>query len=631
MKKIHSTPRRARSLSNTRSLVDFLESRWMLDNTAPSAMDDSYSIAVNDVLTVNAPGVLSNDTDAEADPLTASLVANVAHGALTLNPDGSFVYTPTGDYHGTDTFSYIANDGALDSKTATVTIHINSAPTAANDAWTINEDQTLTKDAASGLLANDSDLNGDKMTAVKVTDPAHGVLTFNSDGSFTYVPTANYHGSDSFTYKVNDGSADSDPATVTFTIDSVNDAPVAVVNTYTVDEDATLTKNAADGVLTNDTDADSDTLTAVLVDNVAHGALTLNSNGSFTYTPTANYHGTDTFTYKAYDGTEYSAIVAVTLTVNSVDDAGKGEADAYTTAEDTTLTVLAPQGVLINDSDIDNETLVATVVDSPTHGLLTLNNNGSFTYIPAANYTGADSFTYKVNNSAAVTVSLTITAANDAPVGTNRTVYRSPGAPVLFSLSGMFTDAENDVLGFIVKTQAANGMAYIHNNATPKNPADDYLVYIPNPGYYLNDSVVVRASDNSAFGDATLSIFSMNVGLSPNPSTPSKNDLIVVGTNGKDAISLTLSGTKVKVTLNGVNKGLFNPTGKIIVKGLAGNDVIDASKLNRSVLIYGGDGNDVIKGSAKVCLLSGGAGKDKITSNNAKDIILSAENYTLLD
>ena len=631
MKKIHSTPRRARSLSNTRSLVDFLESRWMLDNTAPSAMDDSYSIAVNDVLTVNAPGVLSNDTDAEADPLTASLVANVAHGALTLNPDGSFVYTPTGDYHGTDTFSYIANDGALDSKTATVTIHINSAPTAANDAWTINEDQTLTKDAASGLLANDSDLNGDKMTAVKVTDPAHGVLTFNSDGSFTYVPTANYHGSDSFTYKVNDGSADSDPATVTFTIDSVNDAPVAVVNTYTVDEDATLTKNAADGVLTNDTDADSDTLTAVLVDNVAHGALTLNSNGSFTYTPTANYHGTDTFTYKAYDGTEYSAIVAVTLTVNSVDDAGKGEADAYTTAEDTTLTVLAPQGVLINDSDIDNETLVATVVDRPhpwpadpqQQRIIHLHSRGQLhrrrlLYLQSQQQRrrhGEPDHHRRQRR----------------PVGTNRTVYRSPGAPVLFSLSGMFTDAENDVLGFIVKTQAANGMAYIHNNATPKNPADDYLVYIPNPGYYLNDSVVVRASDNSAFGDATLSIFSMNVGLSPNPSTPSKNDLIVVGTNGKDAISLTLSGTKVKVTLNGVNKGLFNPTGKIIVKGLAGNDVIDASKLNRSVLIYGGDGNDVIKGSAKVCLLSGGAGKDKITSNNAKDIILSAENYTLLD
>src|SRR6185437_4031464 len=151
-------------------------------------------------------------------------------------------------------------------------------------------------------LANDTDADGNTLTAVKVTDPTHGVLTLNTNGSFTYTPAANYHGPDSFTYKANDGTADSNTVTVSITVNSVNDAPVAVADSYSTNEDTTLTVAAA-GVLSNDTDVDGDTLTAVKVTDPSHGVLTLNSNGSFTYVPAANYHGSDSFTYKANDGT----------------------------------------------------------------------------------------------------------------------------------------------------------------------------------------------------------------------------------------------------------------------------------------------------------------------------------------
>src|SRR5206468_2645714 len=144
--------------------------------------------------------------------------------------------------------------------------------------------------------------------------PAHGSLTLNSNGSFTYSPAANYNGPDTFTYKANDGQPDSGIATVTITITSAKDRPVGIDDRYTTVEDTTLTV-AALGVLANDSDVDGDTLSAVLVSQPTHGSLTLNSNGSFTYSPAANYNGPDSFTYKANDGQADSGIATVTITI----------------------------------------------------------------------------------------------------------------------------------------------------------------------------------------------------------------------------------------------------------------------------------------------------------------------------
>src|SRR6266542_4018533 len=143
-----------------------------------------------------------------------------------------------------------------------------------------------------------SDADGNTLTAVLVTGPSHGTLTLNPDGSFIYTPNTNYNGTDSFTYKANDGTTNSAVATVTLTVISVNDAPVAGNASYSTDEDAVLTIPAP-GVLANVTDADGNTLTAVLVTGPSHGTLTLNPDGSFIYTPNTNYNGTDSFTYKA--------------------------------------------------------------------------------------------------------------------------------------------------------------------------------------------------------------------------------------------------------------------------------------------------------------------------------------------
>ena len=328
-------------------------------NDAPSAGDDTYTLLPGTTLTVDAPGVLENDTDVEGDPLTAVVVAEPTNGTLTLNPDGSFTYTPNVGFAGTDSFTYTANDGAADSNVATVTLIVNTLPLAVDDDYATDEDTPLVI-AAPGVLGNDTDADGQPLTATVVAGPTNGTLALNPDGSFTYTPTANYSGPDSFTYQAGDGTDLSNVATVTITVNPVNDAPTAVDDSYTLLSNTTLTINAP-GVLGNDTDPEGDPLTAVVATNPMNGTLTLNPDGSFTYTPNAGFFGSDSFTYQANDGAADSNAATVTLLVSAPPVAVD---DSYSVDEDGSLQIATP-GVLGNDSDPEGGTLTAVIVSKP--------------------------------------------------------------------------------------------------------------------------------------------------------------------------------------------------------------------------------------------------------------------------
>lgn len=220
-----------------------------------------------------------------------------------------------------------SNGAAVASVTAQIADDgdLPNPPTAVDDEYSVDEDATL-DEPAPGVLANDSDPQGQPLSAVLLTGPSSGSLTLNADGSFTYVPNANFHGADSFTYKASDGTFDSAPATVRITVNPINDAPIAHDNAYSVDEDTTLDV-AAPGVLGNDDDVDGDSLRAVLVSGPTNGSLGLNADGSFTYMPNGNFNGADSFTYSANDGTLDSAPATVAITVNPVNDAPVAAAD----------------------------------------------------------------------------------------------------------------------------------------------------------------------------------------------------------------------------------------------------------------------------------------------------------------
>jgi VCBS repeat-containing protein len=307
---------------------------------APVATYDSYTMDADSTLMVAAPGVLSNDADDDGDPISAALVpgSGPSHGQLDFHSDGSFTYTPAAGFIGTDTFSYVANDGNLSSNTATgsITVNpVNQAPVAKDDSYSVNEDTTLTVEAP-GYLGNDTDADGDGLSADLVSQPSHGQLVFNRDGSFTYVPKENFSGTDQFSYFATDGSLASKTATVTITVKAVNDAPTVTGGTFSIPE------NSADGTVVGavkGSDIDGDSLTYSLVGG--------NENGAFKVDP-------DSGEVSVADGSklDYETTPRFVLTVQATDPGGLSARTTVTVLlTDVSETVPVAIDVLPGDPD----------------------------------------------------------------------------------------------------------------------------------------------------------------------------------------------------------------------------------------------------------------------------------------
>jgi VCBS repeat-containing protein len=292
---------------------------------APGTVNDAFTIDEDAQLTNN---VLTNDSDPDGDTLTATLDVGPAHGDLTFNADGSFTYTPTGDFHGIDGFTYRARDG-VNATPGTVTITVladNDPPVAHADAYSIGQGGTLNVVATSGLLSNDNDVDNaaGQLTALLGVGPANGTLSLAADGSFTYTPSATFTGVDSFTYRASDGSGTSTLATVTVAVTPtghVNGAPTG--GTFTAGDPDPRTGVVIGSV--SATDPDGDTLSYGAPINTGKGTISINAaTGSFTYTPSdearqaaASTPGvdTDSFVVTVSDGNGGATTVAVSVTI----------------------------------------------------------------------------------------------------------------------------------------------------------------------------------------------------------------------------------------------------------------------------------------------------------------------------
>jgi len=376
-------------------------------NQPPVAYDDSATTNENEAVIID---VLTNDTDAEGKPLSGGAVASVtqgANGAVVINADETVTYTPILDFDGTDTFTYQASDGITTSNTATVTVTVegdDDPPVAVGDTYAVDEDVTLNVNVP-GVLGNDSDPEGGALSAILVEYLGNGTLTLSPDGSFTYSPDADYNGSDSFTYKANDGTADSLPATVSITVNPVNDDPVTNNDTATTNEDTAVTI----GVLGNDSDPDGDTLTVGTVTQGTNGSV-VNNDDNVTYTPNLNFSGTDSFTYTASDGKGGTNSATVNVTVDSVNDPPTADNDSASTLRDVAVDI----DVLANDSDVEGDTLSVGSITQPAHGSV-LNNGANVTYTPDPAYVGDDSFTYTASDGTANSTAATVTVTVNAP------------------------------------------------------------------------------------------------------------------------------------------------------------------------------------------------------------------------
>jgi len=560
-------------------------------NDAPIATNDGiYAASAGGTLSVSPTnGILRNDTDVEGSPLTATLVGAPTNGTVSLSADGSFIYRPTGNFAGTDVFTYRASDGSVASNLATVTLSVgaNNAPIALPNSYTTAEDTLLT---TGNVLTNDTDVDGNTpLTASIIAAPANALaFSLNADGSFTYQPKLNFNGTDTFVYTATDSlGAVSNPTTVTFNVTPVNDAPVAVNDTYSVNTTALSITSL--GILANDTDVDSPSLTAILASGVQHGSLSLNSNGSFTYQPTAGYLGADSFTYRANDGSLDSTNIAtvnlfVTTATTTVNVAPIATADLFITAEDTLINT---GNVLINDTDTDGNTpLTASVIAAPTNALsFTLRPDGSFSYQPNLNITGLDTFTYAAIDSLGAVSSLaiatfSITPVNDAPLANNDVYNVTPNGSLNVTALGVLandTDVEGSPLTASLVTAPSSGTFNL-------NP-DGSFNYAPQTGFSGNVSFTYRASD----GLSTSGLATVSLSISPNTAPIVQNDnylvasgiaynqsLILQGVlaNDSDAENNPLTASVVSTPTNGVLT--LNPNGTFIYTsntGYQGTDI----------------------------------------------------------
>ena len=297
------------------------------------------------------------------------------------------------------------------------------------------------------LTGNDPE--GATLTFTVLTQPAHGTLT-GTPPVLVYVPVTNFNGSDSFTFKMNDGQADSMAATISITITPVNDPPSAQAQNLTMAEDTTL------ALTLTGADAENDPLTFRIAIPPARGSLS-GIAPHLTYQPATNFSGPDSFTFQASDGQEWSVAAAVSIVVQAVDDAPVANAQTATTDEDM------PVEITLNGGDIEGETLAFTLLTGPAHGTLNMApgplSSEKVLYTPATNYSGNDSFTFTANdgqtNSRPATVTLSILPVNDVPVATAAAVVTDENVPVAITLAG--TDVDGDELKFQVLSGPEHG------------------------------------------------------------------------------------------------------------------------------------------------------------------------------
>ena len=393
------------------------------DVVRASPFEDDAAIVIN---------LLAGASDADGDTLSVVGLVKIAGDDKGVTVVGSALQVDPGLYDSLAAgatevlrYRYDVSDGngGTVAQAAIIRIRgVNDAPVAGDDAITGTEDLIVTGNVLTDNGAGvDSDIDGGALTVATtpVINVANGTLVLNANGTFSYTPDANFNGADSFSYRLLDGQGGTDTATVSITVNAVNDAPVAADDDVSGNEDTVITGDVlADNGSGVDSDVDGDALTVATtpVTDVANGTLVLNANGTFSYTPDANFSGVDSFVYTLLDGQGGTDTATVTITVNGVNAAPVVQAPVVVTAsaDRTLFTGNLLDGVV--DPDGDALAIVAPLDQDVARGILIVNDDASFEYRPDADFRGVDEFSYTVTDALGATVTNSVTIVVD-PLG----------------------------------------------------------------------------------------------------------------------------------------------------------------------------------------------------------------------
>ncbi|MGD1492105.1 Ig-like domain-containing protein, partial [Vibrio harveyi] len=485
----------ALGLSETQnlSLADLILNAANSDNTSPAinprppvAEDDSVLTDEDASVSID---VLANDQDADSDSLSIESATVPAEQGTVEIIDGKLIFTPAEDFNGEATVTYVVTDGALtDEATVTVTVNpINDAPVAVNDTVTTDEDTAVTID----VLGNDSDPENDQLTITNASVPAEQGTVAIVDGKLVFTPAENFNGDATISYTISDGQL-TDDATVAVTVNPVNDAPVAVNDTVSTDEDTAVTID----VLANDSDPENDTLTITAASVPAEQGTVTIVDGKLEFTPAENFNGDATISYTISDG-QLTDDATVAVTVNPVNDAPVAVDDTVTTDEDTAVTI----DVLANDSDPENDQLTITNASVPAEQGTVAIVDGKLVFTPAENFNGDATISYTISDgqlSDDATVAVTINPVNDAPVAVNDTVSTDEDTAVTIDVLANDSDPENDQLTITnASVPAEQGTVAI---------VDGKLVFTPAENFNGDATISYTISDGQLTDDATVAV-----------------------------------------------------------------------------------------------------------------------------
>ena len=486
-------------------------------NNEPVAEKDSFTLMEDESLSNT---VARNDAPSGDGTDSWVVTEEASHGVVTLSRNGSFVYTPEQNYNGTDHFSYSLSDSDMDVSTASVSLNIepvNDRPEVRGQELTVAEDNNLT------IILSGTDIDdGDNLT-FSHENPSNGTLT-GSGEDLTYRANQNFNGNDSFTFTAYDSEGESSTATIEITITPVNDTPIAVSQTVIGD------KNTATSITLEASDVDTNTsVSYIIMSDVSHGSLS-GISPDLRYNPSSNYFGSDSFTFKANDGTVDSETVTVNITINEINPNLTAVAQSVTTDEDIT------KSITLEGSDNGGGTVNFVIVSEPEHGELS-GTVPNLSYTPEENYNGSDSFTFYVSddftNSATVTVDIAIAAINDGPEITSTPVL-IVNEDEQYSYTFEATDVDGDVLTYSVVGTLPSWLSF------DTDTDSGLLTGIPNNTNVGVHLVTLQVTDGS--GASRNSNFNITVSNINDAPTATSQSLTVAE---DDSLMITLAGTDI--------------------------------------------------------------------------------------
>lgn len=501
-------------------------------NDEPQPLDDSYNLISNSSLAVAAPGLLGNDLDPDGDSLQVSstVVTTPAHGTVQLSSDGAFSYTPEQNYSGEDSFVYQVTDGQGGTAQARVSLRIdmpNSAPIARNDSYQLPEDETLVVNIASGVLANDSDPDGDSISLESelLSTVQNGQLILAPDGSFSYIPHQDFFGTDSFSYQIRDEEGLVGQATVVLTVAAQNDPPVVQDADYSTRPNLPLSV-AAPGLLAYALDVDDQELSLAtqVTSAPAKGSVSLAADGSFTYIANPAASGTDSFGFTVVDAAGASG--TGTVVINLLSDGVAPELD------DASLQVSDnnPDGYQLTqlfavDPDED-ETLVFSIVAGNELGLFSLTTAGVLTVADASlmpELAGTvQSLVIQVQDSFGLIdqAVLEIEIVSGSVIANPDSYTLSQGSSLTVNPGVLANDVESSGAAITASlvTGPSHGQLSLNANGS--------FVYVPASSFFGVDSFVYKASNGSSSAQALveLNVTEVKVTLQAIPDTYTLNE-----------------------------------------------------------------------------------------------------------